>query len=380
MSEINSEEVEHYTPQHPLPETIRKMERDETVCRYCGVSYLIHSEIKALEKKLKSLEKQLENYQGSQEREAKLKEELLTLQEQRGEFEMTITVKDAAISTLTNNLMNQKEMCERLRNEKDDAEKTIHNVELSNKELKERNNALERNLPNLKFALQQQKLALEDIQTYIADRDKQMQEEIAIILGHVKSSCELEVQEREKLMSTVTELQSVMGETSSETEEMKQRISSQEKQLQQLDTIYEENKLLQEKCIELDDSRIRLQKELEDSIEQSRSLKMELEQFREQFKTKKSEVEELTANQRRKEQAMEMTAQKLKSDLKKRESDLLGAQRELKDLQNKFDQQQQIEADLSRKANKNINETNELKESFFKAKEEVEKLKEERYF
>ena len=63
--------------------------------------------------------------------------------------------------------------------------------------------------------------------------------------------------EREKLMSTVTELQSVMGETSSETEEMKQRISSQEKQLQQLDTIYEENKLLQEKCIELDDSRIR---------------------------------------------------------------------------------------------------------------------------
>ena len=65
-------------------------------CRYCGVSYLIHSEIKALEKKVKNLEKQLENYQGSVEREARLKEELLALQEQRGEFEMTITVKDAA--------------------------------------------------------------------------------------------------------------------------------------------------------------------------------------------------------------------------------------------------------------------------------------------
>ena len=64
--------------------------------RYCGVSYLIHSEIKALEKKVKQLEKQLENFQGSQEREAKLKEELVALQEQRGEFEMTITVKDAA--------------------------------------------------------------------------------------------------------------------------------------------------------------------------------------------------------------------------------------------------------------------------------------------
>ena len=57
-------------------------------------------------------------------------------------------------------------------------------------------------------------------------------------------------------MSTVRELQSQVDGTSSESEEMKQRISSQEKQLQQLDAIYEENKLLQQKCIELDDNRI----------------------------------------------------------------------------------------------------------------------------
>ena len=62
--------------------------------------------------------------------------------------------------------------------------------------------------------------------------------------------------EREKLMGTVAELQSQMGETSSETEEMKERLIKQENQLQQLDSIYEENKLLQQKCIELDDSRI----------------------------------------------------------------------------------------------------------------------------
>ena len=47
-----------------------------------------------------------------------------------------------------------------------------------------------------------------------------------------------------------------MGETSSESEEMKQRLLKQEAQLQQLDSIYEENKLLQQKCIELDDARI----------------------------------------------------------------------------------------------------------------------------
>lgn len=65
-------------------------------CRYCGVSYLIHSEIKALEKKMKALEKELEHYKGCEERENQLKKELQELQDQRGEFEMNITVKDAA--------------------------------------------------------------------------------------------------------------------------------------------------------------------------------------------------------------------------------------------------------------------------------------------
>ena len=39
MSELESEEMkEKYTPQHPLPESIQKMDRDETVCRYADFS------------------------------------------------------------------------------------------------------------------------------------------------------------------------------------------------------------------------------------------------------------------------------------------------------------------------------------------------------
>lgn len=34
----------------------------ETVCRFCGVSYLIFKEVKMLEKKLKSAENKFNNY------------------------------------------------------------------------------------------------------------------------------------------------------------------------------------------------------------------------------------------------------------------------------------------------------------------------------
>ena len=44
---------EKHTPVYPLPSEILKMKRDETVCQFCGVSYLIHNEIKRLEDRIK---------------------------------------------------------------------------------------------------------------------------------------------------------------------------------------------------------------------------------------------------------------------------------------------------------------------------------------
>ncbi|MEE6522547.1 hypothetical protein FKM82_021141 [Ascaphus truei] len=55
------------------------MPREETVCQYCGVSYLILHEFKLLEEKMKAMEKEMKFYQGSVEREKRLQEELSRL-------------------------------------------------------------------------------------------------------------------------------------------------------------------------------------------------------------------------------------------------------------------------------------------------------------
>jgi hypothetical protein len=46
------EHFERYTPEFPLPADITNMSRQDTVCQFCGVSYFVHNEIKALETEL----------------------------------------------------------------------------------------------------------------------------------------------------------------------------------------------------------------------------------------------------------------------------------------------------------------------------------------
>ena len=52
------------------------MSPEEKVCKYCGVSYLILHEVKAMEEKVKAMEKEMKFYQGSIEREKRLQEKL----------------------------------------------------------------------------------------------------------------------------------------------------------------------------------------------------------------------------------------------------------------------------------------------------------------
>uniref|UniRef100_A0A8C5KPL4 Leucine, glutamate and lysine rich 1 n=1 Tax=Jaculus jaculus TaxID=51337 RepID=A0A8C5KPL4_JACJA len=74
--------MDRHIPIHALPEEIQKMSPEETVCKYCGVSYLILHEFKAMEEKLKAMEEEMKFYQGSIERENRLQEKLQSLSQE----------------------------------------------------------------------------------------------------------------------------------------------------------------------------------------------------------------------------------------------------------------------------------------------------------
>ncbi|KAM6223895.1 protein LEKR1 [Rhynchocyon petersi] len=71
--------MDRHVPMHALPEEIQKMPPEEKVCKYCGVSYLLLHEFKAMEEKVRTMEKEMIFYQGSMEREKRLQEKLQLL-------------------------------------------------------------------------------------------------------------------------------------------------------------------------------------------------------------------------------------------------------------------------------------------------------------
>lgn len=86
------EDFQRYKPQFPLPNDIRNMSRNETVCQFCGVSYLIHNEIKALEEKCEKLQADLAFYSNIDSREAKLKQMLENERSRIADLESTIAI------------------------------------------------------------------------------------------------------------------------------------------------------------------------------------------------------------------------------------------------------------------------------------------------
>ena len=73
------ESVEITRPVHPLPDELEKMSEEETVCSFCGISYLIHREVARLKDELDETRKKMLDMKDDIRNVQSLKNEILSL-------------------------------------------------------------------------------------------------------------------------------------------------------------------------------------------------------------------------------------------------------------------------------------------------------------
>ncbi|XP_004639919.1 leucine-, glutamate- and lysine-rich protein 1 [Octodon degus] len=109
--------MDRHVPMHALPEEIQQMSPKQKVCNYCGVSYLILHEFKAMEEKMKAMEKEMIFYQGSVEREKTLQEQLQSLSQEFEQYKIDTESKSKRLYETNMQLKNQENEFQRVQKE-----------------------------------------------------------------------------------------------------------------------------------------------------------------------------------------------------------------------------------------------------------------------
>lgn len=382
-NQVNDDEkFERYDPKYPLPEAINKMDRDETVCKYCGVSYLIHNEIKKLEDKLKATEEELEHLKGCEVRENQLKKQVLQLKTEITDLQSIVGDKSLMISTLEENLKNESDMTVKLQKHNHELVKNLESTtkvkDDLEKKLRTRNTVLYKYLPEIKTTIQKQRTDLSNIHQFVEERNRKIKEEMMVIFSDLKGRCQQQDNEKKSLSEKVNILETEKAEALLASVAMTEKVKVQAKDLQQLSTLVDENNKLQQQLSDIETKTRDMQHELDEAVSKCRGLTMESQQFKDQLRHKTQDIEELTSQFRRKEQNSDITIQKLQSELGKKQAELSSSLKDYKNLENKLYEQQRKEEEIHRKATFSVTESRELKDVLNKAKAEIEQLKSER--
>ncbi|KAH9513514.1 Leucine-, glutamate- and lysine-rich protein 1 [Bulinus truncatus] len=383
--EENEEDFKHYTPQHPLPQEIQNLTRDKTVCKYCGVSYLIHNEIKALEKKLKETEKELLNYKGLEKREALLQQEISLFKHQLEDATssletnnklLSLTTKEKEELKLQNKILDEKHLT--YRNTLLNHSRQFSLLHQSVKHYKEDLMHLKNQFSILQSdILHQFSFAFKNISPLSGKFSKEIEEwesKVQCIEMEKMVLAQSNKTLSEALRNKESELQKHNDELNSKRVELENQIEAYRKL--DINLKHLSNELLSSKELEVKLSAA--SNELEECKGQFRILTVENDQYKIHLKSKTSELNELTSKQKQIEQAHELAVQKLHTEIKAKENDLAAYLKQIKSLETQCQEMRKNEQEINQWTRMSANEIQDLKEALSKSKSDVDALKLER--
>ncbi|XP_067048931.1 uncharacterized protein [Acropora muricata] len=354
LHSMEDHSVRRFIPEHPLPKEIQEMKRDDTVCQFCGVSYLIHNEMKALEMRVKEVEKQLEYYKGSVKREEQLKVKVASMEEESDKLSRALQASEQRTSILDADLISKQDQIEELKRKNNDLKIDKQN-DLS--QLRDHVKFLSRSQRDLQI----QRTGLKDLKLFVEEKNEAFSEQITNLSTDVALFCMKFLEEKHKLVEKLTRCKT--GKAFAEEALQKSDVSLQE---------------LSSKCMLLESKVSEQDKELKRVKEQNDLYNKEIQCYKELTKSKSSDLNNC-------KEKLQTQTEVFQQEITLKEDKLLSKESQIRELtencQNLEKRIAEFTNDRNSEEEKKLNRAAEmeaLKESLTKANDEVAALKLER--
>ncbi|XP_075274533.1 protein LEKR1 isoform X3 [Opisthocomus hoazin] len=369
--------MERHVPIHALPEGIRQMSRDETVCKYCGVSYLILHEFKVMEEKVKALEKEIKFYEGSIDREKGLQAELQSLYQDLEHYRADSESKTERIKTLTVELTNKQD---ELKNMREDLQYFQEEKEAAYKQSQVLRNTLEHHCSTLNKAvslfpfIRSELDSIKEVISSHLENWAAMKEEIFLQIRTVSKDA----------LTEIPKLNQRLAKSQRENECLQEKVKhltlvadTVELKTQQLQTSLQQGNELQSRCRELQKETLDLTNQVETIGLKLQKVTAEMDHYKKLLTVKSTELDVCQNELKKMKYENGISESRLMKELKEKEESLLICQQLCKHLQEEVAEKERKD-DLKRRTGRSESELEALKALLSHTEEEVAMLKQER--
>ncbi|XP_008140448.2 protein LEKR1 [Eptesicus fuscus] len=370
--------MDRHVPMHALPEEIQKMPPEEKVCKYCGVSYLILHEFKAMEEKVKAMEKEMKFYQGSVEREKKLQEKLHSLSQDFEQYKIDNDSKTERIQAGSMQLKNQQNEIQRLQKELNHLQ---HELEIKQRQsqvfsqrLMEYKYFWNKTLSLLTFT----KREITSIKNEVYDHFQNwtsLKGEVFLQIKYISETALTEIEILNKSLAVSHRSKVCLEE---ELKSLKLLSDAAILRSQQIETSKQQEVNLQTRCHDLQKDVLDLQGQVEGLGLKLQKAVTELDGYKEKLMKKSNEADDCQRELRKLKFESIISESRHTRLLKEKEDSLIACQQLHKTLQEELTAKERQEEDIKRSINLAENELETTKTLLNQTKEEVKTLKNER--
>ncbi|KAM4889211.1 protein LEKR1 isoform 1-T1 [Thomomys bottae] len=370
--------MDRHIPMHALPEEIQKMSPEEKVCKYCGVSYLILHEFKAMEERLKAMEKEVEFYQGSVDREKRLQEKLQSLHQDFAQYKIDSESKTKRIQDVSMQFKTQQSEFQKV-------QKEFSHLECELKTKQRQSQLFSQKLSEYKYfwdktlsLLALTKRELSSIKNEICDNFQiwtSLKGEVSL---QIKSISEAALAEIDVLNKSLTVSQRNKVCLEEEMKNLKLLSDAAILRSQQIQTSRQQEVNLQARCYDLQKQVLDLQCQVEALGLRLQRTVLELDKHKEMLMNKSNEADNCQRELRKLKFETIISESRHSRLLKEKEDSLISCQQMYKTLQEELSAKEKQEDDWKRRTSHAENELEIAKSLLNQTKEEVVTLRNER--